>query len=54
KKISHSTEISFISDINFDITYYIYFKSSVINKEFFIQYITNNSLLQWQKAEKKH
>ncbi|AJJ04518.1 bacterial regulatory helix-turn-helix, lysR family protein [Yersinia pseudotuberculosis] len=54
KKISHSTEISFISDINLDITYYIYFKSSVINKEFFIQYITNNSLLQWQKAEKKH
>ncbi|WP_404273329.1 LysR family transcriptional regulator [Yersinia similis] len=53
KSTNHSSEISVSSDISFNITYYIYFKSAVINKEFFTQHIMKNSLLKWQETAEK-
>ncbi|MDN0112903.1 LysR family transcriptional regulator [Yersinia mollaretii] len=49
KESHHVSNISFDKDINLDINYYLYFKSSVISKKLFIQHIQKNSRLLWQE-----
>lgn len=43
--------ISRKNDVNFDINYYIYFKSSIINKDVFIEYVQKNSPLPWREVQ---
>ncbi|MGN1599086.1 LysR family transcriptional regulator, partial [Yersinia enterocolitica] len=49
-EIYNISSLYFDNDIDFDINYYIYFKSSVINKEFFINYVHENSPLSWREV----
>jgi Bacterial regulatory helix-turn-helix protein, lysR family len=53
KEINHSSEISVMSNVKFENNYYIYLKSTIINKELFMQYLTQNSLLQWREVATK-
>lgn len=49
-----SIGLSTANDIVFDITYYIYLKSKIINKELFIQHIKENSPLSWKESKARH
>ncbi|CQJ28475.1 TPA: LysR family transcriptional regulator [Yersinia enterocolitica] len=46
--------ISCKNDVKFDIHYYIYFKSSMINKDLFIKYIQKNSSLSWREVKTRN
>ncbi|MDR5017962.1 LysR family transcriptional regulator [Yersinia rochesterensis] len=42
--------ISYNKDVDLEMNYYIYLKSSVIKKDFFITYVQKNSLLSWREV----
>ncbi|CNI39221.1 LysR family transcriptional regulator [Yersinia thracica] len=43
--------ISYSKDVNFEILYYIYFKSSVVRKDFFINHLQKKSPLSWREMK---
>lgn len=50
KELYNYPSISCDENVNFDINYYIYFKSAVISKEFFIKHVQEKSSLIWQEV----
>ncbi|MFV8800310.1 LysR family transcriptional regulator [Yersinia sp. LJYL362] len=54
KEIYNSPSISCDKNINFDISYYIYFKSTVISKEFFIKHVKEKSSLIWREVTRSY
>ncbi|WP_145586031.1 LysR family transcriptional regulator [Yersinia rochesterensis] len=50
KDVYKEFNISYKKDVSFEIHYYIYFKSSVIRKDFFINHLQNNSPLSWREV----
>ena len=51
KTLCNAENISCKTDLNFDMNYYIYFKSSIISKDIFIKYVQKNSRLSWREVK---
>ncbi|WP_145932025.1 LysR family transcriptional regulator [Yersinia bercovieri] len=54
EKPEHLSGLCIDNNTSFDATYYIYLKSSVIDKDLFIQHVRENSPLLWQEVNESH